>query len=182
MRIAVAIVLGLFSGFLVYFLAAIAFVGDSPSSVFVFVTFFGGWAISSYLIVRKTRTVSKVFARGFLIGAAEWLALIPAGVLMSGRALTETVAEPGAAEESAASLVGATAGAGCFSFITGGVAVVMTLVCLIGFAVAHFTGREMQPENPAPTKRCPDCAELIQAAARKCKHCGASLTEVDVQT
>lgn len=26
-----------------------------------------------------------------------------------------------------------------------------------------------------PTKRCPECAEEILAAAVKCKHCGASL-------
>lgn len=30
----------------------------------------------------------------------------------------------------------------------------------------------MKPEPVAFTKRCPECAELIQEAARRCKHCG----------
>ena len=33
------------------------------------------------------------------------------------------------------------------------------------------------PARPEPTKRCPFCAEVILAAARKCKHCGEFLDE-----
>jgi tRNA(Ile2) C34 agmatinyltransferase TiaS len=73
-----------------------------------------------------------------------------------------------------AGLAGATLGAGLVSFVTGGVAVAMAVVCLIGFAVAHLMGREMTPEAVGATKRCPECAELVQAAARRCKHCGAT--------
>jgi hypothetical protein len=52
----------------------------------------------------------------------------------------------------------------------------MAIACLVGFAVAHLMGREMRPERPSPTKKCPECAELVQEAARKCKHCGAALS------
>jgi hypothetical protein len=31
----------------------------------------------------------------------------------------------------------------------------------------------VQPARVEPTKRCPDCAEEVLAAARVCKHCGA---------
>ncbi|MGQ4807874.1 hypothetical protein NKDENANG_01239 [Candidatus Entotheonellaceae bacterium PAL068K] len=79
-----------------------------------------------------------MFSRGFLLGAAEWLAMIPIG---------------------------------------GGVAIEMAAACMLGFAVSYFIGREMKPEAVRPTRTCLECAELIQAAARKCKHCGAVISQ-----
>jgi len=175
MKILVGIVLGFFSGFLIYMAAAMLFTKGEPSGAFVFATVFGGWGLSTWLIVRGARTISKVFSRGFLLGAAEWLAMIPVGLIFSGKALTETVGQGGRTD---AELAGATIGAGLVSFVTGGVAVVMAVVCLIGFAVSYFIGREMKPEAATPTRTCPECAELTQAAARKCKHCGAEIAQV----
>lgn len=176
MKTVVAIVLGFFSGFLIYMAAGMIFFsgGAEPSSAFVLVTLFGSWALSSWILVRGAQTVSKVFSRGFLLGAAEWLALIPVGMIFSGKALSQTVAEGGGTN---AELAGATLGAGLITFITGGVSVVMALVCLLGFAISYFIGREMKPEGTAPSRPCPECAELIQAAARRCRHCGANLAE-----
>ena len=90
--------------------------------------------------------MSRVVSRGFLLGAAEWLAVIPVGMIFSGRAVTETVSS----QPSGAEVVGATVAAGLVSFITGGVAVVMAFTCLLGFAVAYFMGREMQPKELLP--------------------------------
>ena len=100
--------------------------------------------------------------------------MIPVGMVVSGRALTETVAQ---GSGSGAEIAGATIGAGLVSFITGGVSVAMAVVCLIGFAVSYFMGREMKPEAAIPTRNCPECAELVQEAARKCKHCGADILQ-----
>jgi hypothetical protein len=136
------------------------------------VFFLGGWAGSVVILLRGARTVSRVFTRGFLLGAAEWLAMVPIGIVFSGRHLSQSVAR-GASD---AEMAGATIGAGIVSFVTGGVAIAMALLCLVGFAVAYLMGREMKPEGVAPTKRCPECAEFIQEAARKCRHCGVSLT------
>jgi hypothetical protein len=175
MRILAGIILGFFSGFLIYMAASVLFASGEPSGGFVFATFFGGWVLSTWIMVRGARTTSKVFSRGFLIGAAEWLAMIPVGLVLSGRALTETVDQGSGTD---AELAGATIGAGLVSLVTGGVAIVMTAVCLIGFAVSYLIGREMKPESATPTRACPECAELIQAAARKCKHCGAEIAQV----
>jgi hypothetical protein len=181
-KVFVALIMGFFSGFLIYMAAGMLFapiregldreVKGAVVLALVLVAFLGGWAGSVVILLRGARTVSKVFTRGFLLGAAEWLAMIPIGIVFSGTHLSQSVAR-GASD---AELAGATIGAGIVSFLTGGFAIAMAMACLVGFAVAHLLGREMKPERVGPTKRCPECAELIQEAARKCRHCGAGLT------
>lgn len=179
MRLFVGVILGFFSAFLIYMLSAMLFVTDEPSGAFVLVTFVGGWILSSWVFVKGTRSVSRVFSRGFLIGAAEWLALIPVGMIFSGRAASEAM-ESGRGTD--AEVAGAALGAGFTSIVTGGVAVVMALVCLVGFAVSFFIGREMKPETQTPTKVCPECAELVQENARRCKHCGSDIASPATQS
>ena len=189
MKVFVGIILGFFSGFLIYMAAGILFISreelDASRAairpgllVFVCVTFFGGWVLSTWILVRGARTISRVFSRGFLLGAAEWLAMIPVGMILSGKALTETVAQAKAeGTDAGVAALGATIGAGLASFVTGGVSVVMALMCLLAFAVSYFIGREMKPESATAMRTCPECAELIQTAARKCKHCGSEITQ-----
>src|SRR6266542_6470404 len=94
MRVVVALFMGLFSGFLIYMMAVLLFVdvgkGTPPSTLFVAATFLGGWAVSVWLLLRGTRTVSKVFSRGFLLGAAEWLMMVLVGIIFSGRSVSST--------------------------------------------------------------------------------------------
>jgi hypothetical protein len=175
MKTLVGIVMGFFSGLLIYVAIAMIFAnaqgGLSPA--FAGMTLLGGWALSAFVLIRGAKTVSKVFSRGFLVGAAEWLVMIPVGVIFSGKFLAENATQ----FETDAEMAGATIGAGLLSFLTGGFAIAMAVVCLIGFAVAYFMGREMQPEMALPTRTCPECAERIQEAARKCRHCGALIAQ-----
>ena len=144
---------------------------QQPSSALVLVAFLGGWAASSYLLFNGARSVSKVLVRGSLLGAAEWLAVGAAGLVFSGRAAAHA-AGPGA---SGAEVAGAAIGGGILAAMTGGVSIVMSIVCLMVFAIAYFAGREMRDTTAIPTKKCPECAEMVQAESRKCRHCGAAL-------
>lgn len=42
--------------------------------------------------------------------------------------------------------------------------------------------KNASPDTPSPLThvRCPDCKELVLAAAVKCKHCGTALTPTDL--
>lgn len=143
MRYVAGIILGGLSGVLIYFLAAMFFVSDPAEigSAFVFVTLVGGWVASSWVMIRETRTAWRVVTRGSLIGAAEWLLMIPAGMVFSAQSASqvETTTEAAAA--------GAALGAGFTSVVTGGIALAMTVVCLLVFVVAYFLRKEMAPED-----------------------------------
>jgi len=144
-KIFVAIVMGLLSGFQIYMTAALLFADREPSVWFVLLFFFGGAAVSIGLLLRGATKVSKVFARGFLLGAAEWFALIPVGFIYSAKQLSGTITSG----PSGAEATGAVLGAGFVSFLTGGVAIAMAVACLIGFTVTYFISREMPPDEVA---------------------------------
>ena len=176
MKAVIAAVIGLISGFLLYMMGAMLFADFSahssgPPGWWVLFGFFGGTALSIWWLLRGVRSTSGVFRRGFLIGAAEWLCMAFVGVVFSGRAVSQTVAE----SSDAATTAGAAVGGGMVALLTGGVSIFMAVVCLIGFAIAYFMGREMRDTAGVPTRKCPECAEMIQAEARKCRHCGAVL-------
>lgn len=172
MKTSVAILMGVMSGFLIYMMAAMLTMNMSKPGIsvgFVFLFFFGGWIASAILLRRKARSVSKVFSRGFLLGAAEWLTMIAVGFIYSGKAVSAAAASAGGSE---AATAGAAIGGGMVAFLTGGVSIFMVLICLAGFAVSYFMGREMKAEAAAPTLKCPECAEMVQSEARKCRFCG----------
>jgi hypothetical protein len=80
MKIFTGLVLGFMSGFMIYMMVAMTTASpqDGPG-FFVILTLPLAWIGSTVWLVRNTRNLAPVFRRGFLLGAAEWLAIIPAG-------------------------------------------------------------------------------------------------------
>ncbi|MBI4455265.1 MAG: hypothetical protein HY644_05130 [Acidobacteria bacterium] len=139
-RIIVAMIFGTFSGFLVYIIAALLRLVLNPSEtavppLFFFAAFLGGWALSSFILLRKSRTLSVVFSRGFLMGATEWLFMIVMGFLYAGKAAASIISDPTAA-------VGFLVGSGLIALVTGGFSLFMAMLCLIGFGISYLISRE----------------------------------------
>lgn len=181
MKTFVAIVMGFFSGILIYFLAGMMFSGTSPptppSPLFVGATLIGGWFGSSYLMVKGAVSVSKVFSRGFLIGAAEWFSLLPISLLFVGK----TVAESAGAGSSGAHTAGAVIGGGLVASLAGGLSIGMAVFCLIGFAISYSLGKEMKPEvEPSQPSASPQ--PVMQSQSRTIAQSNSQSAAVNLYT
>lgn len=134
MRTLVAIVLGFPSGVMLFLLAVtpIGYTISGGLAVAVaFMASLAGWAISSYGIRRNAATTAAVLCRGFLLGAAEWLAVIPATMTSSRDYLNLPNAVPAAVGEA----------------LIPWLAAAMATGCLIAFALSHFFGRHVASQS-----------------------------------
>ncbi len=152
MKTAIAIVLGFLAGFLAYMAIAMLIAsgahGDSTALVPAFGAFFLVWLVSTWWMLRGATHVSAVCRRGFLLGAAMWVAMIPLGFVVTAQ---NSSASRGGSISSAEA-----AGMGVVGIVTGGFSIAMAFGCLVCFAVAYLMGRETEfflPDKGMPAVR-----------------------------
>jgi hypothetical protein len=149
--LSIGVVMGFFSGVLITFAATgvsdaveIAIPRAPPSEpgqyhpVLMSGIFFVSWVLSTFMIVRGTRSVSKVFSRGFLLGAIEWLATFFLFLFLAYMS--------GIRPQHYALAGGGILSAGLVFRVMSGVSIAMACACLIGFAISNRIGRKMKPE------------------------------------
>jgi hypothetical protein len=132
MKTSIAILMGSCSGLLIAIMGSWVFsalnFGGSDATFLVLGCFVGGWIVSSCCLLLGARRLSKVLARGFLLGASEWLLMIGGGAIRASRMETMD-------------------GVGMMIAASAMAPLLMVFVCLIGFAIVHFWRRKMEQEQ-----------------------------------
>jgi hypothetical protein len=132
MKTSIAILMGSCSGLLISIIGSWVFFAlnfrGTEATFIVLGCFVCGWIVSSCFLLLGARRTSKVLARGFLLGAAEWLLMSGGGAVRASR--METM-------DGVGMMIAASAMAPLF----------MVVVCLIGFAMMQFWRRKMEPER-----------------------------------
>jgi hypothetical protein len=95
LRIVSALLVGLLSGFLIYIIFGLVIGPKDVSPRFIMTTFLGGWALTTYVVLNGTSTAAKVWSRGGLLGAGEWLLVGLAMLVYNGRTVAESEAVNG---------------------------------------------------------------------------------------
>jgi hypothetical protein len=148
MKTSIAILMGSCSGLLISIMGSWVFFalnfGAYEATFPVLGCFVGGWIISSCFLLLGARTLSKVLARGFQLGAAEWLLMAGGGAIRASR--METM-------DGVGMMIAAGATAPLF----------MVALCLIGFAIVRFWRRKMEQELSTSGNTPPLHSSSLQA-------------------
>jgi hypothetical protein len=134
--------------------------------LFVGIIFVLLWAGSTWFLYQGARSAAHVWARGGLVGAAEWMAL---GI---GLFIAQFVYS-----------VGRDTGSGVGGLIGGGLSIVMLLVTmflalislLVWFIASRLDAEFQATARDQKLVPCPHCAERIQPAAKTCRFCDYEL-------
>jgi hypothetical protein len=171
MKILAGLGVGLLSGFLIYMTAAMVLGVSKPGGLFIVLTFFGGWALSSYIVIKGASSASKVMARGSLLGAIEWLLMIAATWIFAGHAVQQSIDTNG---NDVAAKVGAGIGGGILGVLGSGLSLAMALVCVVSWFIFSRFNSEMKQDDTRKKIPCVSCAELIFADAKQCRFCNTA--------
>ncbi|RMH09530.1 MAG: hypothetical protein D6704_01105 [Nitrospirae bacterium] len=174
MRVLSGIVLGVLSGVMLSFIAALfSFHSIGQQEALPAWVLLGGWVVSTWLLLRGTVTTAQVWTRGALLVAAEWLLMCLRIIDISGRAFVDVTKGVG---DSAYYTLGTPVGAG--GSPTLGLLIFcgsMVLVCLLIRFIANRSEKEFPREAIKKGMPCPQCAKPLAKEAKKCQFCGANL-------
>ena len=101
MKIISALIIGFLSGCLVHMLVAMVFLQHAPIEAFVYNVVFSvlaGWCLTTLVVYRGAESASRVWARGAVIGVAEWLMVGFAIVRVGKGVLIETMKDAAVGE------------------------------------------------------------------------------------
>jgi chromate transport protein ChrA len=99
------------------------------------------WFFSSYLLTYQNDSISKTFARGFLLWATEWLLMVFVTLL------TVSVTSFASNKENTLSSAITFMAGGTTILISVGFCFLMSFGCMIGYAISILFPREMQPSS-----------------------------------
>ena len=133
LRIVSALIVGLLSGFLIYIIFGLVIGPKDVSPLFIMTTFLGGWALTTYVVLNGTSTAAKVWLRGGLLGAGEWLLVGLAMLVYNGRTVAESEAVNGGNRVADFSPIFG----GLTSMMGLGLAAFMAIPCLIIYFLAR---------------------------------------------
>jgi len=157
LRIVSALLVGLFSGFLIYVIFGLVIGPKDVSPLFIMTTFLGGWAVTTVVVLNGTSTAGKVWSSGGLLGAGEWLLVGLAMLVYNGRTVAESEAvKAGNHLADSGAILG-----GLTSMMTIGLAAFMAIPCLIIYFMARRLSNdpclknEGQSQSPVGTDNRP---------------------------
>jgi hypothetical protein len=146
--------------------------GKAAGQTWLGLSFLALWAVLAALYWRA-RSIRRIFGWMFLTCGLATLGL-PVATAIYSAALTAR--ETTTARAAGAALGGSvlTLGLGVIAFFFGAILLVIAFVLLSGGRASLApAARELatMTVNVAASKKCPDCAEVVQADARICRFC-----------
>jgi len=160
-----AFVFGAFAGFFLYLELTMIFFTEPPGW-WIFLSFFGGWALSTHWVVRNTGGIAEMMSRSFLLSAILSFGFTPASLILSAK----SVSVDGSGAEVAGSLIGG----GLAGSLGVMVSLTFTFFSMVGFGLVKLYRRE-DSRTAGGLVECMFCAEPIKETAKKCRHCGEFL-------
>jgi hypothetical protein len=168
-----AFIFGAFGGFVIYLdLGLILF--TVPPGWFVFVSLFGGWALTSYWVVKGTTMLSEMLSKSCLVGALLSFSLSPTILILTLKTLGTVGADSGA------EAAGAFIGGGLASGLVITISLTFTFLFMVGYGLVKLFTRENRVGDSSMME-CVFCSEPIRATAKKCRHCGEFLESSKAQ-
>ena len=171
MKWASAIFLGGLSAVMVYVIVGTVCLPLLPPmarEVFAPITLSAAWIGSAYLMLHEVRHSARVWVRGSLLGACEWIGMAALLVGLSGKVVWD-VAE----HSTTVGTVGIGLMMTLLSMMGVGFSMVMVVMCLLTWFIANRFQREFQLATEM--RYCPQCQQQLQGEADWCPQCGASL-------